>query len=266
MNEPTPQPDGSPSETTSTATKMPAPELIMGGIGVAGALVVVLVLLLGRGGDDEPATAATAEPAAVTSLARATTTRAPTQTTAVETTTTVPPTTTRATTTTAATTAPPSTTTTTPTTTPPTTVASTTVPATTTPPPPPPTTTPAPATTNPPVAVAFDSAVAAATFDRYLAATAERRYDEAWSMLSGPYQVKYLGYENFVDFWETVDGAGVFRTDVIRESPNLVTLELEIWFGRRKDGTRSDELVEVDLGPDASGRIVVHDYRYIRAL
>lgn len=138
---------------------------------------------------------------------------------------------------------------------PPTTAAVVAAPVTTTPP-----------TTPPPIAlVSYDEAVNA--FSDYLYLAAGRSYEAAWADLTPRYQVKYLGYDNFVRFWETVDGAGVVSSIPVAQLMNGgYTIRLQLWFGRRVDGTTSNEIVEVDLIRDpVTGAVVIDDYRYIRA-
>lgn len=124
------------------------------------------------------------------------------------------------------------------------------------------------APTGPPTTVAVEitplsEAEAMFTWNSYLAETTSGDYQAAWSNLTPRYQEKYLGYDNFVRFWNTVDGAGVYSFSS-RSIPNGITLELHAWYGRRADGTTSNEHVDVDVFKDAiTGQIVIDDYRYL---
>jgi serine/threonine protein kinase len=125
------------------------------------------------------------------------------------------------------------------------------------------------AATVPPttVLIVVNEQSAVSHFTEYLAVAADRQYPEAWAMLSTPYQGKYRGYDKFVDFWETVDGAGIYTIETTFVSDSVVTLRCEVWFGKRVDGTLSNELIEVDLVPDqTTGLIIVGDYRFIGEL
>ena len=120
----------------------------------------------------------------------------------------------------------------------------------------PPTTAPAPVTP-------LSQAEAMFTWSSYLAETTSGDYNSAWSNLTPRYQNKYLGFDNFVRFWNTVDGAGVYSFSS-SSIPNGITLELHAWYGRRADGTISNEHVDVDVLKDAiTGLIVIDDYRYL---
>ena len=98
----------------------------------------------------------------------------------------------------------------------------------------------------------------------YLADAAARRYDAAWARLTPRYQEKYLGYDNFVRFWESVDGAGVREATDIGSTATTRTLSVRVWFGRRDDGTISNEVVDVDLITGPGGAVMIDDYRYVR--
>ena len=101
-------------------------------------------------------------------------------------------------------------------------------------------------------------------WETYLGEAAARDYSTAWNNLSQQYQIKYLGYDNFKRFWETVQGAGVRSYTVVSSVPNGLTLELHVWYGRRKDSTVSNEVVNVDVIKDmATGTILIDDYRYL---
>lgn len=98
----------------------------------------------------------------------------------------------------------------------------------------------------------------------YLGEAAARDYSTAWNNLSQQYQIKYLGYDNFKRFWETVQGAGVRSYSVVSNLSNGLTLEMHVWYGRRKDSTVSNEVVDVDVIKDmATGIILIDDYRYL---
>ena len=125
----------------------------------------------------------------------------------------------------------------------------------------PPTTLP-PATTAPAIDP-LEADAAAAFFTEFLSVAAQRDYASAWSMLTPRYQEKYLGYDNFVRFWETVDGAGVREWQSIGTVPAGQTVRMWLWFGRRADGTVSNEIVEVDITQDSVTAVVlIDDYRY----
>lgn len=101
-------------------------------------------------------------------------------------------------------------------------------------------------------------------WETYLGEAAARDYSTAWNNLSQQYQIKYLGFDNFNRFWETVQGAGVRSYSVVSTLPNGLTLELHVWYGRRKDSTVSNEVVDVDVIKDmATGIILIDDYRYL---
>jgi hypothetical protein len=122
-----------------------------------------------------------------------------------------------------------------------------------------------PPTAAPIVAAAAPTADAAVQLmNDYFADAAERRYDAAWARLTTRYQEKYLGYDNFVRFWESVDGAGVREATDIGSTATTRTLSLRVWFGRRDDGTISNEVVDVDLITGPAGVVMIDDYRYVR--
>lgn len=107
-----------------------------------------------------------------------------------------------------------------------------------------------------------DEAISA--WETYLGEAAARDYSTAWTNLSQQYQIKYLGYDNFRRFWDTVQGAGVRSYSVVSTLPNGLTLELHVWYGRRKDNTVSNEIVDVDVIKDmATGTVLIDDYRYL---
>jgi eukaryotic-like serine/threonine-protein kinase len=101
-------------------------------------------------------------------------------------------------------------------------------------------------------------------FSNYLAIGASGDFQTAWSMLTPRYQAKYLGFDHFVKFWATVQGAGMRNSQSIGTVPNGQSLRMSVWYGRRKDGTVSNEIVDADLIKDnQTGATLIDDYRPI---
>ena len=148
--------------------------------------------------------------------------------------------------------------------------AETTVPATspsTVPPTAPPTTpdVPAPAAiVSPfPYGVGPTAAAADSMLISYISDATARRYDIAWAQLTPRYQEKYRGYDTFVRFWETVEGGDVRSTQSIGSTATTQTLAARVWFGRRDDGTISNELVDIDFVTGPGGAVFIDDYRFV---
>jgi len=116
----------------------------------------------------------------------------------------------------------------------------------------------------PPTVTAPTSAAATELMNVYLADAAARRYDAAWARLTQRYKDKYLGYDNLVRFWDTVEGAGIREATEIGSTSSTRTLSLRVWFGRLEDGTISNEVVDVDFVTGTSGVVLIDDYRYVR--
>ncbi|MEO6122664.1 MAG: hypothetical protein ABIR32_03070 [Ilumatobacteraceae bacterium] len=123
-------------------------------------------------------------------------------------------------------------------------------------------TTPPSTAPSTPTELTQDQAIA--TFQTYFELVASRVYPDAWSMLTPRYQAKYLGYDNFVRFWETVEGTDIREAASIVANPGAQTLHCKVSFGRRVDGTTSNEIVDVDFRRDPlTGSILIDDYRYL---
>ena len=82
-------------------------------------------------------------------------------------------------------------------------------------------------------------------------------------MLAARYGDKYGGYGDFVSFWERVDGAGSRGCSVIGSASARQSLRCRVWYGRRGEGTVSNEVIEVDLVL-VGGSILIDDYRFLR--
>jgi len=100
-------------------------------------------------------------------------------------------------------------------------------------------------------------------FQSYLGLTTTGQYTQAWAVLTPRYQVKYLGFQNFVNFWNTVNGAGIRDATSIASGPGTQTLHMHLWYGKRKNGAIVNEIDDVDFIRDATGQILISDYRYL---
>lgn len=98
---------------------------------------------------------------------------------------------------------------------------------------------------------------------RYFLAAGARRYEDAWSMLSLSYQVKYGGFAKFTSFWNRVRTVGIDGvSEVGANQRNGITIRADVWFALT-DGTRSNERIEVDIDHGFDNELKISDYRFI---
>jgi hypothetical protein len=105
------------------------------------------------------------------------------------------------------------------------------------------------------------AAEAVALINRYLLAAGDRRYQEAFALLSPAVQADQDGYDGFVRFWSTIEVAGghpdEVEVEVIDDQPGRLTVTTRLFF-EPIDRPRSVELVRIVVA--RSGTDLVIDY------
>jgi hypothetical protein len=105
---------------------------------------------------------------------------------------------------------------------------------------------------------------AGAALRNYFLAAGARKYQQAWDQLSVGYHQKYGTIAKFSDFWNRVRTAGIDSfEDAGPTSRNGRTITANVWY-ELTDGSRSNEVVEVDVDHNASGDPQIGDYRFLR--
>jgi hypothetical protein len=103
-----------------------------------------------------------------------------------------------------------------------------------------------------------------ATLRKYFLTAGARKYQQAWDQLSVGYHQKYKTIAKFSDFWNGVRTAGIDSfEDAGTSSRNGRTITANVWYVLT-DGSRSNEVVEVDVDHNASGDLEIGDYRFLR--
>jgi hypothetical protein len=105
---------------------------------------------------------------------------------------------------------------------------------------------------------------AGATLRKYFLTAGARKYQQAWDQLSVGYHQKYKTIAKFSDFWNGVRTAGIDSfEDAGTSTRNGRTITANVWYVLT-DGSRSNEVVEVDVDHNASGDLEIGDYRFLR--
>jgi hypothetical protein len=98
----------------------------------------------------------------------------------------------------------------------------------------------------------------------YFLTAGARKYQQAWDQLSVGYHKKYETIAKFAAFWNRVRTAGIDSfEDAGTSSRNGRTIAANVWY-ELTDGSRSNEVVEVDIDHNTSGDPQISDYRFLR--
>ncbi|MEY2583136.1 MAG: hypothetical protein QOE09_2985 [Ilumatobacteraceae bacterium] len=110
------------------------------------------------------------------------------------------------------------------------------------------------------------------TLTTYLQSAVTGQLEDAWKMFTVLYQglgddedggvgVGFSDYDDFVSFWEMLDGAGI--ESLVSSEPRedgARRLLANVWYGGSANLPRQDELVEVDVIVDDDGDYLIDRY------
>ena len=107
------------------------------------------------------------------------------------------------------------------------------------------------------------SADEAASFLRaYFLTAGARDYPRAWAMCTARYQAKYVSYDRFVRFWDTVEFAGIDATHGLGVTDaGSALLQADVWF-KGFSATTSKESVRIEV-LSADGMLMLDDYVFL---